>query len=162
METKTHWKKAFNKDYLGSWDLEEGKDLKATIDYVEVRELINTNGVTEKRNVAIFKEKIKPMILNVDSCKKLKKFTKSSYIEDWKNTTVQIYVKENIKAFGELTDGLRLRDKQPSIKKPELIPGTDVWENAVNYLKEGNLIDKIEQKYIISDQNRSQLLSEAI
>ena len=162
MDMKTHWKKAFNKDYLGSWDLEEGKDLKVTIKYVEVRELINSTGTKEKRNVAIFKEDIKPMILNVDSCKKLKKFTGSSYIEDWSNTSVQIYVKENIKAFGEYTDGLRFRDRQPVNKKPQLLPNTDAWKGAIDYLKAGNLIDKIEQKYQISEKNREQLLSDAI
>ena len=31
MMNKTHWKKTFNKDYLGAHDLEESKDIKVVI-----------------------------------------------------------------------------------------------------------------------------------
>ena len=64
MKTKTHWKKVFNSDYLGSCDLEDGKDLKAVIKSVEVRKVKNTDGKEQERNVAIFTDlKLKPMIL---------------------------------------------------------------------------------------------------
>lgn len=159
---KTHWKKAFNKDYLGAWDLDDNKDLIATISHIEVREIKSPNGEKEKRNVAIFKEKIKPMILNVDSCKKIKAFTNSSYIDDWKNVSVQIYIKNNVKAFGEVTEGLRIRELQPNIKKVELKPGMEAWRGAIDFIKQGNTIDRIENKYILSNPDRELLLSQAI
>ena len=39
--TKTHWKKVFNSDYLGSCDLEDGKDLKAIIKSVTAQKAIS-------------------------------------------------------------------------------------------------------------------------
>ncbi len=45
--TKTHWKKAFDKNYLGSHDLDNGKDLVATIDHIEVQKALYFNGFQE-------------------------------------------------------------------------------------------------------------------
>ena len=159
---KTHWKKAFNKDYLGSHDLDEGKDLIATIDHMEVKEVTDTSGGKSNCNVAIFKGKIKPMILNATNCKIVKKFSGSNYIEDWKNIPVQIYSRE-VKAFGELVEGLRIRENQPNIKKPELTPDHHAWPNAVEYLsKENNTIGAILERYDMTQENIDKLQNEAI
>ena len=42
---KTHWKKVFNSEYLGSCDLEDGKDIKATIKTVVVKKVKNTSKI---------------------------------------------------------------------------------------------------------------------
>ena len=118
---KTHWKKAFNSDYLGSCDIDDGTDLKAIIKEVVVKKVKNTDGKEQERNVAIFTDsKLKPMILNATNCKVIKKFTKSPYINDWKNVAVQIYIKNDIKAFGDTTEGLRLRDQAELLKQSKL------------------------------------------
>ena len=161
MSEKTHWKKAFNKDYLGACDLEDGKDLKAVINHVEIKELKDTSGAISKRNVAIFDGTIKPMILNVTNCKVLKKFTNSPYIEDWKKVAVQIYAKNDVKAFGDIVEGLRFRDVQPKTTKPELKPNTDQWDKAITYLKGKGTIPKIEEKWQISEANK-ELLQAAV
>ncbi|KKL04806.1 hypothetical protein LCGC14_2612330, partial [marine sediment metagenome] len=49
-KTKTHWKKVFNKDYLGSHDLDDGKDLVVEIDRVEVRTVKDSTGKDGKCN----------------------------------------------------------------------------------------------------------------
>jgi len=157
--TKTHYKKVFNSDYLGACDLEG--DLKAIIKLVEVREIDNKQGKIEPRNVAVFTDPaIKPMILNVTNCKIMKKFTKSAYIEDWKNVAVQIYVKDDVKAFGDVTEGLRLREQQPSMEKPELKPGNATWKNAIKFMEGGGGIAKITDKYRLTEEN-IKLLSNA-
>ena len=163
METnKTHWKKVFNTDYLGACDMEDKKDLKAVIKHVEIRDVKDQNGKSSKRNVAIFNTSIKPMILNVSNCKILKKFTKSVYIEDWKNVAVQIYVKDDIKAFGEITEGLRFRETQPSFNKPELTPKIDAWNKAITYLKGNGTIDVIKDKWNLSKENEELLKSQVL
>lgn len=163
MKEKTHWKKAFNKDFLGAWDLDEGKDLKLVIDYIEVKEVKNPQGTSEKRNIAIFKGDTKPMILNVTNCKLITKFANSKYIEDWKGISIQVYVKDDIKAFGDVVEGLRIRPQQPSMTKPELKPDSEAWNGAVNYLsKEGNSIEAIKKKYIISEANENKLMEEVM
>ena len=161
MENKIHWKKVFDSDYLGACDLEDGKDLKATIQSVEVRRIKNTSGTEEERNVAIFSDKaVKPMILNVTNCKILKKFAGSPYIQDWKNLSVLIYIKKDVKAFGDITEGLRIRDYQPKGRE-SLTPKHQAWTNAVEFVKGGKSIDDIKKKYDLTEANEKKLLSEA-
>lgn len=159
---KTHWKKAFNKDYLGSHDLDE-KDLKVVIDHVEVKEVKDTSGKANKCNVAIFKGGVKPMILNVTNCKTVKKFAGSNYIEDWKDIAVTIYVDNNIKAFGDIVEGLRIKPKQPNMEKPALTPDHQAWDAAIKYLGEPeSTMDNIKKKYTVSPENEIKLQEAAI
>jgi|WetSurMetagenome_2_1015567.scaffolds.fasta_scaffold00103_75 hypothetical protein len=158
METKTkeqtekiHWHKVFLSDYLGACDLEDGKDLKAIIKSVSVRKVKNTDGKEQERNVAEFTDpKLKPMVLNATNCKLMKKFAKSVFINDWNNIPVQVYVKDDIKAFGEITEGLRLRPTQPIMNKPVLKPGIPAWAKAIEFLSKDGTIDKIREKYDLS------------
>lgn len=159
---KIHWKKVFNSDYLGSCDLDDGKDLKAIIKAVSIRKVKNTDGKEQERNVAVFTDPaIKPMILNATNCKIIKKFAKSPYINDWVNIPIQIYVKDDIKAFGDVTEGLRIRESQPQMNKPQLVPGSPAWTNAITYLKGEGTIEKIRSKYDLSKANE-ELLKEAV
>lgn len=152
---KTHWKKVFDSDYLGACDIDEGKDLKAIIKSVEIRAIKGTSGEKQERNIAIFTDAaIKPMVLNATNCKLIKKFAGSAYIEDWKNVSIQIYVKSDIKAFGEITDGLRISEIQPKMTKPELLPNSQAWEKAKEYVKSGKgTIADVQKKYDITVEN---------
>lgn len=155
---KTHWKKVFNSDYLGSCDLEDGKDLKAVIKSVTVKNVKGTDGKEQERNVATFTDSaLKPMILNATNCKLMKKFAKSVYINDWNNIPVQIYVKDDIKAFGEVTEGLRLRPTQPVMSKPKLTPDIPAWGKAIEFLKGTGTIDAIKMRYEISKEHEETL-----
>ncbi len=160
---KTHWKKVFNSDYLGSCDLEDGKDIKAVIKSVTVQEVKGTDGKKQERNVATFTDsKLKPMILNATNCKVVKKFAKSPYINDWNNIAIQIYIKDDIKAFGDITEGLRIREIQPVMTKPELTPTSQAWGKAVEYLsKPEGTMENIKGKYNISPANE-ELLKTAV
>ena len=158
METKTHWRKVFNSDYLGSCDLEDGKDLKAVIKSVSVQNVKNTDGKEQKCNVAIFTDaNLKPMILNSTNCKTVKKFTKTPFIDDWNNVAIQIYVKDDIKAFGEITEGLRIRPTQPAMSKPKLTPGIPAWNKAIEFLKGTGTIDAIRTRYELSKEDEELL-----
>jgi hypothetical protein len=155
---KIHWRKVFLSDYLGSCDLEDGKDLKATIKSVSVQEVKNSDGKKQERNVAKFTdEKIKPMILNVTNCKIMKKLTGSKYINDWNNVVVQIYAKDDIKAFGDITEGLRLRDFQPKTDKPKLTPNLPAWAKAIEFLKGTGTLEGIKEKYELSSKDEETL-----
>lgn len=163
METKTHWKKVFNSDYLGSCDLEDGKDLKAVIKSVAVKMVKGPDGKEQERNVATFTDaNIKPMILNATNCKLIKKFAKSVFINDWNNIPIQIYVKDDIKAFGEVTEGLRIRPTQPATSKPKLTPNMPAWNRAIEYLKKPDgTIEGIKAKYELTPENE-ELLKQAV
>jgi len=158
METKTHWKKVFNSDYLGSCDLEDGKDLKAVIKSVTVKSVKGPDGKEQERNVATFTDaNLKPMILNATNCKLIKKFAKSVFINDWNNIPIQIYIKDDIKAFGEVTEGLRIRPTQPVMSKPVLKPGIAAWNKAVEFLKGTGTIDAIRTRYELSKEDEETL-----
>jgi hypothetical protein len=152
MENKTHWKKVFNSDYLGSCDLDDGKDLKAIIKSVSVQTIKGQDGKSQDRNVAKFTDpKIKDMILNATNCKVVKKFAKSVFINDWNNIPVQIYVKDDIRAFGDITEGLRIRPVQPVMEKPKLNPKSPAWPKAIEFLKTpAGSIEAIKEKYDLS------------
>ena len=160
---KIHWKKVFNSDYLGSCDLEDGKDLKAVIKCVTVRKVKNTDGKEQERNVATFTDaNLKPMILNATNCKVIKKFTKSPFINDWNNVAVQIYVKDDIRAFGDVTEGLRIREVQPVIGKPKLTPASQAWTKVIEFLKTPKgTIDSIKTRYELSPEDE-ELLKQSV
>jgi hypothetical protein len=162
-EQQTHWRKVFNSDYLGSCDIDEGKDLKVTILSVEVKKVKDPQGKESERNVATFTDKaVKPMILNATNCRVIKKFAGTPYIEHWKNIPISVYVQGDIKAFGEVTEGLRIRTTQPKTAITELTPSNKVvWENAVKHYKAKQSTESIKEKYKLSEENEKKLIAEA-
>lgn len=157
MSEKTHWKKAFDSDYLSSADIPEGKDLILTIKQVRLEDVKGSDGAKQKRNIAYFKENYKPMILNATNSKTVKKFAGSKYIDDWNNVPIQVYVDDNIKAFGDIVEGLRIRKEQPKGKK-QLLFGSEQWQKAVEFLLTPNgSIEKIKKNYDLSKDDISQL-----
>lgn len=144
---KTHWKKAFNSDYLGAVDLPDYQDLVLTIREVKLEK--TTTKEQEFCNVAYFVEKVKPMILNVENSRNVMRFAGSRFIEEWQNIPVTVYVKTDIKAFGTLTDGLRIRPTQPQ-QKEELTPEHPKWDKLKEKKPTFELLTK---HYIISDEN---------
>lgn len=166
MTQKTHWKKAFNKDYLGAHDVEEGQELKVVIASVTQREVTNPNGEKSACNVARFTDtSVKPMILNTTACKQVQRFTGQRYIENWQNVPIQIYVQENVRAFGETVDALRIRDHQPRLEKPRLNKQSDKWNDAVaSYQKAEDKtkhIEVIRKHYELSDSDLTILIDAA-
>ena len=161
-KTKTHWKKVFNKDYLGSHDLDNDKDLVVEIDRVEIRTVKDSSGKDGKCNVAIFKGKVKPMILNVTNCKVIKNFSGSNYIEEWSNIPITIYSKQ-IKAFGEEMEALRIRERQPNLQKEKLTPDHPKWNDAVKYLGQpDSLLGNILKRYDMTPANVQKIQEAAI
>jgi len=112
---KTHWKKLFNPNYLGSWSIPEGKDLILTITK------FGTENITSAQNpkgeicpVCYFKESDKPLVLNTTNGRVIAKIY-GNYTEDWINKKIQLYSKE-VKAFGDLVEAIRVR---PFAPKPD-------------------------------------------
>lgn len=160
-EEKTHWKKNFNYNYLGSYSLNEGQQVTLTI--VEVKKELVTSGTgqQEECTVAYFKEAVngekKPMILNKTNCKVIEKLYKTPYIEEWKGKRVTIYT-ENVKAFGEYVDALRVKASVPKAGKLELTPGCDKWDQAKRAVKEnGATFESINKNYYITKENFKKL-----
>lgn len=119
METKTHWKKLVNPNYIGAYSMPtDGSDIVLTIKNV-VREIVTgEGGKKEECTVAYFTQNSKPMILNRTNCKSISKVHGSSYIEDWQGKNIQIYVAK-VKVAGDVVDALRIREFEPQLTSPK-------------------------------------------
>lgn len=130
MENKSHFRKVFKSDHLGSADLEElledGKKLIFTIKEVKQEYNVSVAGKKGNFNIAYFNEPIKPLVLNATNSKVVKSFNKtkdhpngSPFVEDWKNTIIELYIDSSVKMKGEVVGGVRIKQIQPSNAKPQ-------------------------------------------
>ena len=151
METKKHhYRNVFKSDHLGSADLEDfieqGKSLIFTIKEVRQEQGAKVAGKKVDANIAYFVEPIKPMVLNATNSKVIKSFTGSSFVEDWKNVLVELYIDENVQMKGERTQGVRIRQIQPQPIKQKPIFTEANFEKA----KEANATrEQIESRYTL-------------
>ena len=115
--TKTPWKKIVSDpDYLGEADFNEGEEKIVTIDRVKSGVAIKTAKGTETKSVVYFKERIKPMILNVARSKAITKVAGSKFVEDWHGVQIALYIDDNVSAFGEIVSAVRVRDRKPIVR----------------------------------------------
>jgi hypothetical protein len=123
MEQLTHWRKLRNADYIGEYCMPlDGSEIILTIAKVESKEI--ASGDRKKQELVIhFQERNwKPMIVNATNAKTIQKIAKSKFVEKWIGVQIQLYVDRNIKAFGEIHEGLRIRTFAP---KPTAAPTPD-------------------------------------
>lgn len=164
---KTHWKKTFNKDYLGSHDLDNGRGsydkITATIREVKLVMVKDPTGDAHQCDVAYFTDKaIKPMILNVGACNTIAGFAKSPYIEDWTGVKIMIQV-ENVKAFGVSVDALRINPNQPRTEMPEMTPEHTRFGDLIKaYAEKGEAALVAARKgFIVSDELAERIKADA-
>lgn len=112
----THWGKTRDVNYLGSWDVEPGKDLILTIKSIGQETVENPVEKTkEVKTVIHFVEQgYKPMILNTTNKKAIATALDTPYIENWVGNPIAIFTKR-VKAFGKESDALRIREKAPDV-----------------------------------------------
>ena len=155
---KTHYRKAFDSEYLSSADIIEPTVL--TVRCVKL-ELDQTKKTKDKFNTAYFIEKdlrpgepLKPMILNATNSKTMKIIADSPFIDDWNNIPITVYVENNVKFGRDTVEGLRISTEKPKMVKPELKPDTQSWVNALAaYRRDGNF-DAIEKRMTVSESSK--------
>lgn len=159
METKTHYKKLRNPNYIGSYELMTGGDPIEMNVQIEkaVKEQVQ-NGDKKEEAMVVYLKGQKPMIVNSTNAKSITSATGSPYVEDWSEKWITLYVAK-IKAFGETVDALRVKKQAPEFKLPELTPNHEKWDGAIIALKAKNTsIEAIRKSYILSDVNEKLLL----
>lgn len=117
---KTHYRKVFKSDHLGSADLEEfteeGKELIFTIKHVKQEIGARVAGRKIDANIAYFHEPIKPMVLNAGNSKIVSSLSGGSpFVEDWKDVTVELYVNTSVKFGSEVVSGIRIKPDPPKV-----------------------------------------------
>jgi hypothetical protein len=162
--SKTHYRKVFKSDHLGSADLEEmqeeGKRLVFTIDHVKQEYDTQVAGRKINANIAYFKEQIKPLVLNATNSKQMAKFTGSKFVEDWGNTLIELYIDSSVKMKGEVVGGIRIKPTQPTATKQKMTPEHPLWgKSKVQVAQDGTPIEDIRKHYEITDAHYKDLIS---
>ena len=115
--SKTPWKRIVSdSDYLSEADFDEGEEKTATIDRVKSSVKIQSAEGASEKAVIFFRENIKPMILNVARSKAITRVSGSKFVEDWPGTVIQLYIDDNVKAFGTTVSAVRVRPNKPVIR----------------------------------------------
>lgn len=165
---KTPWKKTFNKDFLGSHDLDDGEGgydaFDVTIDSIECKEINDPNGNKEAVRIAHFAESIKPMILNVGSCETIEKFANSQYIDDWSGCVIRVHVDTNARLFGgQRGAAVRIATIQPRTEFPQLTKTHERFaELVVAYRDKGSdALSGARKSFTISAETEQQIIESA-
>lgn len=163
MTEKTHYRKAFNSPYLSSADIVEPTVL--TVARVSF-ESDKTKKTKDMFNTAYFVEKeirrgeaLKPMILNATNSKTMSVLAGSSFIDDWNNVRITIYVDHNVRFGKESVEGLRI-SPQPPEKKILTPENQKAWTRAkVAFIRDKSLHEVL--KHVeMSPEHQTQLISE--
>lgn len=158
-ESKTHYRKVFKSDHLGVADLEEflEEDKRLVFKIKEVRQEygVVVAGRKGNYNIAYFEEGIKPLVLNATNSKVVRGFCGgSSFVEDWGNTLIELYIDSSVKMKGEVVGGVRIKPKQPTLTKPQLTPESVRWNAAKAAVKTGDAdYESISLNYSITKEN---------
>lgn len=155
-ETRTHWKKLTNPDYLGAYSLEPKEERVLTIKSVYRDKVIGPGGKKEDCTVCTFMENSKPMILNRLNCKTISRIYGTAYIEEWEGKKIQIFA-EMVKAFGEDVEALRIRPFVPNVALPFLTEEMKAYPKAKKHIEDGGSIDDILKVYQLSDETKKKL-----
>lgn len=107
-ESKTHWKRLQNPDFIGAYWLPPGEDVTVVIDYVVREQITGTGGKKEECTVAHLRD-AKPFILNATNSKSIAKLY-GNFIEDWAGKPITLFA-STTKMAGETVECLRIRPK---------------------------------------------------
>ena len=161
---KTHWLQSPNKNYLGHWDLPDGKDLILTIESAKWEEV--ENPVLKKNDpkkfeahrVIRFKEDYKPLICNQTNAQSIVKSTKVKYMEDSSGQKIQLYVGAHFDRVNkENIDCVRIRSNELK-PLPKLEQGTEDFKKVVAGIKNGYTMDQVKLKFTVSQETEIAIL----
>jgi hypothetical protein len=87
----THYRQLYDRDYLGSWDLPEGRDVVVTIEKCVGGELTGNGGKKAKKPVISFVGKDKKFVCNVTNAKAIAGMY-GNQVEKWAGKRITLYV----------------------------------------------------------------------
>lgn len=136
-----HWKKFFNKEYLGVWDLDNGK-LNITFTGFESREIQDFNDSRKTKTVLIGLTDKKPIILNSTNCKAAELEFRTPDIDKWVGGTVGLVGRE-VKAFGSTVQALRITKAHAQEMTAEELKAA-IWEKVKGSDKSDAVIKQVQ------------------
>lgn len=160
METKTDWRKYRKSTHLASADLDametDNVPLIFTIKAVKYETGVDVSGTKMDGIFCHFIEPIKPLKLNSTNNKILAGFAKKNgligkechVIENWVGMKIELFVDRNVKMMGAITDGIRIKPLQPTIK----VKTNFTEANFENALKVKATREQIEKSYNLTEE----------
>jgi hypothetical protein len=160
METKTHFKKLRNPNYIGSWDLinPDGSynDKVVTIAGVK-KEMVHDGKGGQSECMTVSFAECKPMVCNSTNAKQIAKLANTPFIEEWAGKQIILTV-QKVKAFGEQHDAIRVSNKP--VVKPTLELNTPTFDKARKAIEtKSATVEQIKKKYILSAEVEAALLT---
>jgi len=122
----TDWRSLFEKKYIGSWDVPEGRDVVVTIDRVVGGTLTMAGGVKNKKPLIYFKnvkDPSKPMAAGATVCKTIAKLFGTNDVEQWAGKSIVLYRTTTENSEGTV-ECIRVRPHLPK-GKPEAVPALE-------------------------------------
>ncbi len=122
----TDWRSLFEKKYIGSWDVPEGRDVVVIIDRVVGGTLTMAGGVKNKKPLIYFKnvkDPSKPMAAGATVCKTIAKLYGTNDVEQWAGKAIVLFKTTTENAEGTV-DCIRVRPYLPKTK-PEPVPAPE-------------------------------------
>lgn len=163
---KTHYRKVFKSDHLSTADLEDflesGKPLIFTIKQVRQEQNAKVAGRKINANIAYFQENIKPLVLNATNSKTMKNLTCSSFVEDWCNVTVELFIDPTASLKGEIVGGVRISPRPVRLQKPVITPDNNqMWNRAVNSFRQTGSLEAVLSNADVSPEHQQMIVNEA-
>jgi hypothetical protein len=112
----THFNKYFDKEYLGHWDLTEGKDATVTIEKVEAGELHKPGAKKgDKRPLLTLRGTDKKMVVNATNAKAIANLY-GAHVEEWIGKRIALYRTTTNGPGGNTVECIRVRPQAPQQK----------------------------------------------
>lgn len=116
-------------EYLGAEDIDPGTEPIVTIDAI-YSGMVTLQRGKEMKDVLTFKEdrvpgirNVRPLIVNATNRKTLRKLFGSVNVEKLVGQSIALYIDNNVRdpSSGERTDGIRIRNRKPTVKAAQPI-----------------------------------------
>lgn len=113
----THYRQLYDRDYLGSWDLPEDRDITVTIEGVKGGELTAVGGKKNKKPIVSFVGKEKKFVCNVTNAKTISALY-GNHVEKWAGKKITLYVgtTRDPSTGGDIAC-IRIRPQAPTAKE---------------------------------------------
>ena len=112
----THFQTLYDREYLGSWDLPDGRDATVTIEKVIGGELTSVGGRKNKKPVISFVAREKKFVCNKTNAKTIAALY-GPQVEEWVGKSITLFVSTTRDpGGGEDVPCIRVRPKAPQPK----------------------------------------------
>lgn len=135
----SHYQEYFN-NFLGGWSFQNGDEV-LTITDVKEEEMFDAQTGGKKNGLCVYvAERELPMVLNKTNAAMIAEVTGTDVLSDWIGKRIYVGT-ERVKAFGKVTDAIRVRDRVPGAEK-KAEPATEAQMERIQELIEDGTINE--------------------